>query len=158
MFDALTDEKIVSTYTQVKATIEAKVGGKFKLFDGSIEGEFVEFEAGKKLVEKWRMKEYTPPLRSVASPVSADLLWCLCVCLVRWPENHYSIVTITFTQKSSNVVALELKQTGIPLEDKYGHRDVADKVKLGWNNFFWMRINKIVGYLSVDLGKADDDD
>jgi hypothetical protein len=45
-------------------------------------------------------------------------------------------------------------------QDKYGNRDIAAKVKAGWQNFFWTRINKIVGYHPADLGAhgSDDDD
>jgi hypothetical protein len=46
MYQALIDERIVSTYHQSKATIDAKVGGKFVLFEGTIRGEFVELVSG----------------------------------------------------------------------------------------------------------------
>ncbi len=132
MYEALTDERIVSTYHQSKATIDAKVNGSFVLFEGTIRGVFQELIPHTRIVQYWRFNE--------------------------WPENHHSVVTINLTQVKPGVVKLELKQTGIPEEDKYGNRDIAAKVKRGWNDFFWTRINKVVGYLSADLGKADSDD
>jgi len=66
-------------------------------------------------------------------------------------------VTITFESRSASVVAMTVKQTGVPEEDKYGNRNVPQTVKEGWHKFFFTRINKILGYLSVDLTNNDDD-
>jgi len=132
MYDALTDAKLMTTYHQSKATVDLKPGGQFSLFDGNIKGEFVSLVPGKRIEQKWRLAE--------------------------WPDDHYSIVTITLEARSPSVVALSLKQTGIPEEDKFGNRDIAQKVKDGWNKFFFIRLNKMLGYLSVDLGRNDDDD
>jgi len=50
-----------------------------------------------------------------------------------------------------------LKQTQIPIADKFGNRDLPEKVKIGWSRFFWERIQKMMGYHKYDLASADDD-
>ena len=46
MFEALTDEKMVSGYTFGPAKIEAKEGGAFSMFGGTVEGTFVSLVSG----------------------------------------------------------------------------------------------------------------
>jgi len=121
----------MSSYTRVPAVIDAKVGGKFKLFDGSIEGEFTELKPYSKIVEKWRFKE--------------------------WPEDHYSIVQIDLTAPTDSTCRLSLHQTGVPLRDRYGNGDVPAKVRQGWEQFFWDRIRKVLGFSKTSLDDDDDD-
>ena len=45
-------------FTQSPATIEARPGGKFSWFGGSVQGEFEELEADKKIVMKWRFNTW----------------------------------------------------------------------------------------------------
>mmetsp|Transcript_2587 Transcript_2587/g.3038 ORF Transcript_2587/g.3038 Transcript_2587/m.3038 type:complete len:144 (+) Transcript_2587:27-458(+) len=120
MYDALTDGRCVSMYTQSPAVIEAKEGGEFSMFGGSIHGTFEELVPNEKIVQKWRFKE--------------------------WEEGHFSIVTITLSEGKRGVTKLKLDQTGIPLADKFGNPDVPEKVKSGWERFFWDRIHKMMGY------------
>ena len=48
----------VRAFTQSAATIEARPGGKFSWFNGSVVGEFVEMEADKRLVMNWRFSTW----------------------------------------------------------------------------------------------------
>mmetsp|Transcript_9108 Transcript_9108/g.17735 ORF Transcript_9108/g.17735 Transcript_9108/m.17735 type:complete len:327 (-) Transcript_9108:228-1208(-) len=140
LFQALTNQDMVSKYTQSKATIDIKANGEFSLFEGSIHGSFLEVKAPGRIVKKWRFKE--------------------------WPDDCFSTVTISITSPEYGVTVLTLKQTGVPMHDKYRNRDVPQKVKKGWKNFFWDRIHKVVGFAKVDKkeysGKAkkeeEDDD
>lgn len=45
-------------FTQSPATIEPKEGGKFKWFDGSVQGEFTELVPGKKIVMNWKFSTW----------------------------------------------------------------------------------------------------
>ncbi len=45
-------------FTQSMATIEARPGGKFSWFNGSVVGEFVEMEKDKQLVMQWRFSTW----------------------------------------------------------------------------------------------------
>jgi len=124
LYEALTDERLVSTYTQSPAKIDSKEGGQFSLFGGSIQGKFVKLEPYSRIVEHWRF--------------------------VDWPDGHYSTVTIELSAPSSNTCRLHLVQTDVPENDKFGNADVPDKVKHGWENYFWERIQKVLGYHKVN--------
>ena len=52
-------------FTGAKAKLEAKVGGRFEHYDGSLRGVVVDLDPGRRLVLAWRSSE--------------------------WPEGHYSI-------------------------------------------------------------------
>ena len=45
-------------YTQSAATIEARPGGKFSWFNGSVLGEFVELDRDRKIEMKWRFSTW----------------------------------------------------------------------------------------------------
>jgi len=125
VFEALIDAKLVSTYTQTPAVIDPKVGGRFSMFGGSIQGKFLQLEQNSRLVQEWRFGE--------------------------WPENHYSVVDISLSLASPGVTKLVLYQKWIPLTDRFGNGDVPAKVQFGWKQFFWERINKILGYANQDV-------
>jgi len=91
LFECLIDSNHVKAYSGGDAIVSREVGGKFKLFGGSVEGENVEVEFPKKLVQKWRFNS--------------------------WSEGHYSIVTITLEERDSKTI-LKLNQTGVPKEDR----------------------------------------
>ncbi|KAF9580076.1 hypothetical protein BGW38_003415, partial [Lunasporangiospora selenospora] len=71
-----------------RAMIEAKVGGKFSFFDGSVTGEITELEEDKKIVQKWRLNS--------------------------WPAGHFSKVTMEFDQ-GANSTTIKFKQEGVPV-------------------------------------------
>jgi uncharacterized protein YndB with AHSA1/START domain len=123
LFRALTDQDTVSKYQQSEAKIDVKTGGKFSLFGGSIHGHFVEVNAPAKLIKKWRFRE--------------------------WPDDHFSTVEINITSPEYGITVLKLKQTSIPIHDKFRNRDVPQKVKKGWTDFFWARIQKFMGFAKV---------
>jgi activator of HSP90 ATPase len=53
VYDAFVDAKKHTAFTGSKATIEAKVGGKFTAWDGYISGKNLELEKGKRIVQEW---------------------------------------------------------------------------------------------------------
>lgn len=91
LFECLVDPARVRAYAGGDAIVSREKGGKFKLFGGSVEGENVQVEAPRKLVQKWRFSS--------------------------WPSGHYSTVTITLEEKDSRTI-LKLQQEGIPSDDK----------------------------------------
>lgn len=72
-YDAMTRIEMVTAFTRGHVKLEAFKGGKFQLFGGNISGTFEELEPGKKIVQKWRYKQ--------------------------WPEGHYSTVTLDIEEK-----------------------------------------------------------
>lgn len=91
IFMCLVDPNRVKAYAGSDAVVSNEVGGKFKLFGGYVEGENVEVNFPKKLVQKWRFN--------------------------KWAEGHYSTVMIEF-EESGGKTHLTLTQTGIPEDDK----------------------------------------
>jgi len=126
LYEALTAQPLVSFYTQSPAVIELKEGGKFSLFGGSVVGKFVTLEKDKKIVQTWRFDK-------------------------EWEPDWFSTVTMIFSAPEYGVTRLELVQENIPLSDKYYNRDVPEKVKNGWERFFWERIRNIVGYQKIPV-------
>ncbi len=128
IFEALTDPKLISAYTQSKAESEPKEGGKFSFFDGSIHGEYTKFNnenSNEKSIEmKWRQNQ--------------------------WEADRYSNVKLTISAPNSSTCLLKLDQTNIPTVDKFGNGNIDLQVKHGWQNIFFERIQKVLGY-----GKAE---
>jgi len=91
LFECFIDSNRVKAYAGGDAIASREKGGKFKLFGGSVEGENVDVDYPKKLVQKWRFNT--------------------------WPQGHYSIVTIVLEEKDSKTIC-KLTQTGVPIEDK----------------------------------------
>jgi hypothetical protein len=60
-----------------------------------------------------------------------------------------------FSSPQYGVTILKLSHSGIPEEDRFGHRGVVAKVSDGWRDKFFVPITKFIGYsFHVD----DDDD
>lgn len=91
VYESLLDANRMRAVTAADASIEPKAGGRFALFNGSIEGTNVALEPGKRIAQKWRFNT--------------------------WPAGHFSDVTITFEQDGGNT-KLRLEQAGVPLEEK----------------------------------------
>lgn len=58
LYDVLMDEKKHSAFTNAKAVIDPKVGGKFSVWDGYAEGENLELIPGKKIVQTWKASDW----------------------------------------------------------------------------------------------------
>jgi activator of HSP90 ATPase len=89
VYEVLMDSKKHAKFTGAKATVSRKVGGKFSVWDGYAEGENVELDPGKKIVQTWRASD--------------------------WPEGANSKVTFTFA-KVKNGTKMTFTQTGVPDE------------------------------------------
>lgn len=75
LYDALTKPDLVSAFTRSEAKVDPSRGGEFVLFGGNITGKFEELIPNKKIVQKWRLRQ--------------------------WPSGHFSNVTLQITQKVS---------------------------------------------------------
>jgi uncharacterized protein YndB with AHSA1/START domain len=58
VYKAWLSSKLHSEMTGVACEISAKVGGKFRAGDGYIEGVTVELEPNRRIVQKWRSKDF----------------------------------------------------------------------------------------------------
>jgi len=64
----------------------------------------------------------------------------------QWEEGLYSNVDIRISEVKENITKVHLKQTGIPHDDQYGNHDQHLAVARGWEDYFWNRIAKVLGY------------
>jgi len=90
LFECFVDNARAKSFAGGDSIVSREKGGKFRLFGGSVEGENIEVDNPKKLVQKWRFSS--------------------------WPEGHYSTVTITLEEKDNKTIC-KLTQVGVPSED-----------------------------------------
>jgi activator of HSP90 ATPase len=107
LFLTLTEERRVNAFTRCDSQVDPVGGGQFTLFGGNITGKFIEIETDKKIVQKWRFKD--------------------------WPSEHYSTVTIELVQEV-DCTRLNLTQLGVPDSDydrtnEGWHRYYWDSIK-----------------------------
>src|SRR3989344_5176024 len=91
VYEAYVDAKKHAAFTGANVKFEAKAGGKFDIWDGSLTGENVKLVPGKKIVQKWRADD--------------------------WPEGHYSDLKIDLFADGDGT-RLKLTQENVP-DDKY---------------------------------------
>lgn len=105
VYQLLMDAKKHSQITGSKVSMSNEINGKFEVFDGYCHGYNIELIEGKKIVQAWHFAEEG------------------------WEENHYSICTFLFEEKSPKT-QLIFTQTGVP-EHK------AEALTSGWKEFYW---------------------
>lgn len=91
VYEMLMDAKKHSEFTGGDAQISRKVGGKFTIYDGEIEGENLELVPDKKIVQTWRYSD--------------------------WPQGHYSTATFSL-EEADGGTRLTFTQKDVP-DDKY---------------------------------------
>ncbi len=91
IYEALMDSRKHSKFTEGKASISRKVGGKFSISDGYIAGTNLELVPDEKIVQSWRASD--------------------------WQEGHYSKVTFKLS-KVEKGTRIDFTQTGVP-EEQY---------------------------------------
>jgi len=96
VYDALMDEKKHAEFTGSKASIDAKVGGKFTAWDGYIFGKNLKLEKGKRIVQEWQTTE--------------------------WPDDyHPSVVEFSFKRKGDGT-ELTMVHSQVPAEQVESYR------------------------------------
>jgi activator of HSP90 ATPase len=58
VYDAYTDPKKHTAFTESKATGKPLVGGKFTAWDGYIFGKYLELDDGKRVVQEWSSTDF----------------------------------------------------------------------------------------------------
>ena len=87
VYEMLIDSRKHAAFTGEKARISRKIGGKFSVYGGYIEGINLDLVPDKKIVQAWRGSD--------------------------WPENHYSRATFSL-QKTKTGTRLTFRQSGVP--------------------------------------------
>lgn len=96
LFKTFTDPQRIAAFTRAPPSVwesgsgPATEGAKFEIFGGNVSGEYVVLEEPKKLVQRWRLKQ--------------------------WPAGHFSRLEIAFDQNDvDNVTAMRVTWTGVPI-------------------------------------------
>lgn len=89
VYELLMDSRKHSRLTGSKAVISRKVGGKFSVYEGEIEGTNLELVPDERLVQSWRYHD--------------------------WPVGHYSTATFSLKEFQGGT-RLTFAQTGVPDE------------------------------------------
>ncbi|XP_051502820.1 activator of 90 kDa heat shock protein ATPase homolog 1-like [Myxocyprinus asiaticus] len=87
LYRVFLSQEMVQAFTRSGAVVEAEKGGKFRLLDGNVNGEFQELVPEEKIVMKWRFNS--------------------------WPCEHYATVTLIFTDKG-NETELKIECRAVP--------------------------------------------
>ncbi|XP_004554803.3 activator of 90 kDa heat shock protein ATPase homolog 1b [Maylandia zebra] len=87
LYRVFLNREMVQAFTRGSATVDGEKGGKFRLLDGNILGEFTELVPDEKIVMKWRYNT--------------------------WPCEHYATITMTFLDRSSET-ELKVEYRGVP--------------------------------------------
>jgi len=87
IYDAFMDSKKHGKFTGGKASISNKVGGKFTVYDGYINGVNIELKKNKKIVQSWQASD--------------------------WPKEHYSRVTFNLAAHKGGT-KISFYHSGIP--------------------------------------------
>ncbi|KAL3129271.1 hypothetical protein CHM_2g320 [Cryptosporidium hominis] len=105
-----------------KCLMDPKEGGKFSLYNGSVEGTNISLNKNTRIEQNWRFSS--------------------------WEEGVYSKVVIEFRPLigEDDCTEVVLVQTGIPSLDKFGNPGCLEQCMLGWERNFWDRFEKIMGY------------
>ncbi|KAK3941465.1 activator of Hsp90 ATPase [Diplogelasinospora grovesii] len=92
LYKTFTDPQRLAAFTRapLKVFEGAKKGGKFELFGGNVQGEYLELEEPKKIVQSWRLDQ--------------------------WPKGHYSKLQIEFDQNDvDSVTVMRVEWSGVPV-------------------------------------------
>jgi activator of HSP90 ATPase len=95
VFEAIMDSSKHAKFTGAQVIMSRKVGGKFSVYDGDIEGTNLELVPDQKIVQSWRYSD--------------------------WPEGQYSKVTFSLKEVAMGT-RLIFTQTGVPDEH---YEDIA---------------------------------
>ncbi|XP_005992777.1 activator of 90 kDa heat shock protein ATPase homolog 1 isoform X2 [Latimeria chalumnae] len=96
LYRVFVTQELVQAFTHAPAQLEADKGGKFRLLDGVITGEFLELVPDTRIVMKWRFKT--------------------------WPEGHFAVITLSFVDQSMET-ELQVNCKGVPVSEEERTRE-----------------------------------
>uniref|UniRef100_A0A3B3ZVF9 Activator of 90 kDa heat shock protein ATPase homolog 1 n=1 Tax=Periophthalmus magnuspinnatus TaxID=409849 RepID=A0A3B3ZVF9_9GOBI len=96
LYRAFVNQEMVQAFTRCAATVEAERGGRFRLLDGNVYGEFIDLVPDEKIVMRWRFNN--------------------------WPCEHYATISLTLVDRSSET-ALQAEFRGVPENEEERTKD-----------------------------------
>ena len=118
IFEAITNEEMISKYTQAKAKFEKKIRGIVEYYDGSIKGKVEELEPNKKLILSWLPSN--------------------------WKQSAH--VQMTFKPKDGNETQITILIKDCPNRDASGQTIEKRTVEEGFKQQIFNKIEMFVGY------------
>ncbi|XP_078090498.1 activator of 90 kDa heat shock protein ATPase homolog 1-like isoform X2 [Mustelus asterias] len=91
LYRIFTTQELIQAFTHAPAVVEATKGGKFRLLDGSVSGEFLELVSEQRIAMKWRYKS--------------------------WPTEHYATIKLIFCSKNDGT-ELHVECKGVPVGEE----------------------------------------
>ncbi|KAK1796041.1 hypothetical protein P4O66_009146 [Electrophorus voltai] len=91
LYRVFLNQEMVQAFTHLYAFVDGDKGGKFRLLEGNVHGEFVDLVLDQMIEMRWRFSA--------------------------WPAEHYSTVTVNFVDRSGET-ELILKATGVPSNEE----------------------------------------
>ncbi|MBN3305078.1 AHSA1 ATPase, partial [Amia calva] len=85
------NQEMVQAFTHSAAVVDGDKGGKFRLMEGNVCGEFLDLVPEEKIVMKWRYKT--------------------------WPCEHYATITVNFINRSHET-ELKVECKGVPVSEE----------------------------------------
>lgn len=73
LYEAFTNEKMISAYHRAAAKIDLKVGGEYSMFDGNLTGTYKELSVNK-IVMTFRFREWPDDVTSMVT-MKVSLCW-----------------------------------------------------------------------------------
>ena len=129
IFEAITNEEMISKYTQAKAKFEKKIGGAVEYYDGSIKGKVEVLEENKKLVLTWLPSN--------------------------WKQSAH--VQMTFKSKDGNETQITILIKDCPNRDASGQTIEKKTVEEGFKQQIFNKIEMFVGYPMNRDDESDSD-
>lgn len=96
LYRVFTNQQMVQAFTRCAATVEADKGGRFRLLDGNVYGEFTDLVPDEKIVMRWRFNN--------------------------WPCEHYATISLTLLDCSSET-ELKVDFRGVPENEEERTKD-----------------------------------
>ncbi|KAJ8269910.1 hypothetical protein GJAV_G00108140 [Gymnothorax javanicus] len=85
------NQEMVQAFTHGAAVVDGDKGGKFRMMEGSVSGEFQELIPEEKIIMKWRFKT--------------------------WPCEHYATIALNFTNRGGET-ELRVECKGVPVSEE----------------------------------------
>ncbi|XP_068574100.1 activator of 90 kDa heat shock protein ATPase homolog 1b [Cebidichthys violaceus] len=96
LYRVFLNQEMTQAFTHAPATVDGEKGGKFRLLEGNVFGEFTELVPDEKIVMKWRYNN--------------------------WPCEHYATISMLFYDRSSET-ELKVECRGVPDEEEERTRE-----------------------------------
>jgi activator of HSP90 ATPase len=120
LYRAFLDSQDLSRMLMSPASITPAVGGSFSYFNGGVSGSVTHMDPDSEIQQSWRFAQ--------------------------WEDNVFSTLQISFESLGPEKTEIIVKQTGIPENDKHGNGGQDRLVLSGWNDRFFLGLEKILGF------------